>query len=71
MSRSTATRSSKVRISIPKTIRAELRWEVGQEFAFVPKGAGVLLIPVPELSQLVGIAKSSNHSSYRNRHDRY
>jgi len=67
----TATLSSKFQISIPKTIRDEQHWSAGQEFVFVPKATGVLLIPVPELAQLAGIAKGANPADYRDRQDRY
>lgn len=67
----TATLSSKFQISIPKAVREEQRWEAGQKFAFIPKGKGVLLMPVPELSQLAGIAKGARKEEYRDRKDRY
>lgn len=67
----TATLSSKFQISIPKAIRDEQHWVAGQEFVFVPKGSGVLLIPVPELGQLAGIAKGARPGDYRDREDRY
>jgi len=38
---------------------------------FIPKGKGVLIMPVPELSELAGIAKGANTGSYRDREDRY
>jgi len=67
----TATLSTKFQISIPKAVREEQHWEAGQEFVFIPKGKGVLVIPVPELSQLEGIAKGASKSDYRDRLDRY
>lgn len=67
----TATLSSKFQISIPKSVREEQRWEAGQEFVFIPKGKGVLIVPVPELEQLAGIAKGANKEDYRDRKDRY
>ena len=66
-----ATLSSKYQISIPKTVRDEQRWEAGQEFVFIPKGKGVLVMPVPELDQLVGLAKGARRSGYRDRKDRF
>jgi len=66
----TATLSSKYQISVPKTIRDDLHWKAGQEFVFIPKGKGVLLIPVPELEQLAGIAKGAQTQDYRDRQDR-
>lgn len=67
----TATLSSKFQISIPKAIRDEEHWVAGQEFVFIPKATGVLLIPVPELGQLAGIAKGANTANYRERQDSY
>lgn len=67
----TATLSSKFQISIPKTIREQQRWEAGQEFVFIPKGKGVLVMPVPELHQLAGIAKGAGKDGLRDRKDRY
>jgi AbrB family looped-hinge helix DNA binding protein len=43
----TTTLSAKVQISIPKAVRTARQWQAGQEFAFIPKGTGVLLVPVP------------------------
>jgi len=67
----TATLSSKFQISIPKAVREEQHWEAGQDFVFIPKGKGVLLMPVPELEQLAGIAKGAKKEDYRDREDRY
>ncbi|HSI48081.1 MAG TPA: AbrB/MazE/SpoVT family DNA-binding domain-containing protein [Ideonella sp.] len=67
----TATLSSKFQISIPKVVREELRWQAGQEFVFIQKGKGVLVMPVPELEQLAGIAKGAQTDGYRDRGDRY
>lgn len=66
-----ATLSGKFQISIPKAVRDEQHWQAGQEFVFIPKGKGVLLMPVPEFEQLAGIAKGAQTRSYRDRKDRY
>ena len=66
-----ATLSSKYQISIPKTVRDEQHWKAGQEFVFIPKGKGVLVMPVPELEQLAGVAKGAKRAGYRDRKDRY
>lgn len=68
---STATLSSKYQISVPKAIRDDLHWQAGQEFVFIPKGKGVLLMPVPDLKHLAGIARGANTKDYRDRQDRY
>ncbi|RNJ50564.1 AbrB/MazE/SpoVT family DNA-binding domain-containing protein [Methylocystis hirsuta] len=67
----TATLSAKFQISIPKAVREARKWKAGQEFAFIPKGSGVLLVPVPERDQLAGIAKGANPENYRDRTDRF
>jgi AbrB family looped-hinge helix DNA binding protein len=67
----TATLSSRFRISIPKALREEQNWEAGQEFMFIPRGKGVLLMPVTELEQLVGLAKGAKSGDYRDRKDRF
>jgi AbrB family looped-hinge helix DNA binding protein len=67
----TAKLSSKFQISIPKSVRTARHWLAGQEFAFIPKGEGVLLVPVPKLAELAGLARGANSDSYRDRADRY
>jgi AbrB family looped-hinge helix DNA binding protein len=67
----TATLSSKFQISLPKAVRDQQHWVAGQEFVFIPKGQGVLLMPVPELGQLAGLAKGANAQNYRDREDRF
>ena len=67
----TATLSNKFQISIPKAVRERQRWKPGQEFVFLPKGAGVLLVPVPELDGLLGIAKGADPGNVRDRKDRF
>ena len=71
MMSNTATLSKKFQISVPKAVRDAQHWEAGQEFVFIPKGAGVLMVPVPRLEQLAGIAKGAKATGYRDREDRY
>jgi AbrB family looped-hinge helix DNA binding protein len=66
-----ATLSSKFQISIPKAVREQQQWRAGQEFVFIPKDKGVLVMPVPELKHLAGIAKGARKDGYRDRGDRY
>lgn len=66
----TATLSSKFQISIPKAIRTAQCWEAGLTFAFIPKGAGVLLTPIPKQEDLRGLAKGAKAEDYRDRSDR-
>jgi bifunctional DNA-binding transcriptional regulator/antitoxin component of YhaV-PrlF toxin-antitoxin module len=67
----TATLSRRFQISIPKAVLEERRWEAGQEFVFVPKGKGVLVMPAPELDHLAGIAKGAKKDGCRDRKDRH
>ena len=68
--RVTASLSSKFQISIPKAVRAAQQWRAGQEFAFIPKGEGVLIMQVPEPQDLAGIARGAKAEGYRDRSDR-
>ena len=67
----TATLSAKFQISIPKAVRTARRWAAGQQFVFIPKGTGVLLVPAPAAADLAGIAKGANPNGYRDRSDRF
>ena len=67
----TATLSAKFQISIPKAVRTARQWKAGQEFAFIPKGTGVLLVPVPKAQELAGLAKGAKAKRYRDRSDRF
>jgi len=67
----TATLSEKFQISIPKAVRNEQNWKAGQKFAFIPKGAGVLLVPVPSRERLAGLARGADTTDYRDRNDRF
>jgi AbrB family looped-hinge helix DNA binding protein len=67
----TTTLSSKFQISIPKSVRELQHWGPGQEFVFIPKGRGVLMMPVPERDELPGIARGARRTRYRDRDDRF
>ncbi len=63
----TVTLSAKFQISIPKAIRTARRWQAGQVFAFIPRGEGMMLVPVPTLEELAGLARGANGEDYRDR----
>jgi bifunctional DNA-binding transcriptional regulator/antitoxin component of YhaV-PrlF toxin-antitoxin module len=65
--KATAKLSSKFQLSIPKAVRTAQHWQAGQEFAFIPKGEGVLLILVPRREDLVGLARGAWPQDYRDR----
>jgi AbrB family looped-hinge helix DNA binding protein len=67
----TAKLSSKFQISIPKAVREAQAWEAGQLFVFIPKGKGVLVVPVPHREALTGIAEGADPHDYRDRNDRF
>ncbi len=62
--------SSKFQISIPKAVRQSQNWRAGQTFVFLPKGKGVILMPVPDMAELDGIARGADPEGYRDRSDR-
>lgn len=62
--------SAKFQISIPKEVRTAQQWHAGQEFVFIPKGKGVMVMPAPELADLAGIARGADDRGYRDRKDR-
>ncbi len=66
-----ATLSSKYQISIPKSVREEQHWQSVQQFVFISKGKGVLLMPVSNFEQLKGIAADADPSDFRDRNDRF
>lgn len=66
-----ATLSSKFQISIPKSVREKHDWKPGQEFAFIPKDGGVMLVPVPKLEDLLGSLPDADPTGYRDRDDRF
>lgn len=71
MTASVATLSTKFQISIPKAVRERNHWRAGQEFAFLPKGRGVLVMPVAELDELVGLARGAKTQGVRDRTERF
>jgi len=68
--RDTAKLSAKFQISIPKAVRTARHWQAGQEFAFIPRGEGVMLVPVPRPEDLAGLARGASPNDYRDRKDR-
>ena len=63
--------SSKHQVSIPKAVRERLAWRPGQKIAFIDKGHGLLMIPVPDREALAGMARGANIDNYHDRNDRY
>jgi hypothetical protein len=42
-----------------------------QKYAFIPRGKGYELVPVPKLEDIIGIANGVDPTSYRDRYGRY
>jgi len=68
---SVMTLNSKYQLTIPKELRDREKWKPGQEFALIPRGDTIVLVPVPKRDELMGIAKGANPEGYRDRNDRY
>lgn len=66
-----ATLSEKFQISIPKSVRVAQGYVAGQKFVFVPRPSGLMLVPIPSLGALRGIAKGANGENFRDRDDRF
>ena len=56
-------------IRIPEAVREAHAWRPGQEFVFLPKGDGVLMLPMPTREEIGGIAFGANPNDYRDRDD--
>jgi AbrB family looped-hinge helix DNA binding protein len=69
--KNTAKLSAKFQITVPKAVRAARHWRAGQEFAFIPKGDAVLLVPVPKKEDLSGLAFGAKAENYRDRTERF
>ena len=65
-----ATLSNEFHLAIPEALRTQQGWRAGQRFVFLPKGGGVLLVPVPERQALHGVASGADPRDYRDRADR-
>jgi AbrB family looped-hinge helix DNA binding protein len=61
--------SSKGQVVIPKAIRDRVHLRTGQKLAVLAKGRSIVLVPVPELDDLIGILAGKNVSGYREEED--
>ena len=61
--------STDYQLAIPESIRDAQHWKAGQEFVLLPRGLGVLLLPVPTMEELFGIAEGANTKNFRERAD--
>ncbi len=68
---SVMTLNSIYQLTIPEELRGRNKWKPGQEFALIPRGDTIVLVPVPEREELAGIAKGANPENYRDCDDRY
>lgn len=66
-----ATLSETFELKIPEGVRAANNWKPGQEFVFIPRNGGVMLVRVPTIDEMRGIAKGADADGYRDRNDRY
>jgi bifunctional DNA-binding transcriptional regulator/antitoxin component of YhaV-PrlF toxin-antitoxin module len=66
-----ATLSPDFQLAIPEAVRKAYGLKAGQQFAFIPRNGGLMLVRVPTLQELRGIARGADPSGYRDRDDRY
>jgi bifunctional DNA-binding transcriptional regulator/antitoxin component of YhaV-PrlF toxin-antitoxin module len=66
----TARLSTRFQISIPKAIRVARHWQAGQVFAFIPKGEGMMFVPVPTRDEVAGLARGAKSNDVRDRTER-
>ena len=52
---------------LPEELRRALNLQPGQAYAVIPRGKSVLLVPVPTLEELRGIAEGADTEGYRDR----
>lgn len=57
-------------VSIPVELRVAMNLKPGQQFAVIPVGNTLSLVPVPDLDELIGIAEGADTDTYRDRGDR-
>ena len=64
--------SSKFQLSIPKSIRDDMRLQAGQKFTVVARGSVIELIPVKTITDARGMLPSTQYDAadYRDRQDR-
>ncbi|MDF1854245.1 AbrB/MazE/SpoVT family DNA-binding domain-containing protein [Pseudooceanicola sp.] len=61
------TLSPDFKITLPRDLCARLGWVPGQDFIFLPKPGGVLILPVSSLDELKGIATGASARDFRER----
>lgn len=58
-------------MSIANSVREEQYRQAGQQFVFILKGTGILVMPVPSFEELKGIAKGADSTDFRDRSGRH
>lgn len=61
--------SSKGQVVIPKAARERVHLRTGQKLAVLVKGRSIVLVPVPELDDLIGILAGKDIGGYREEED--
>ena len=64
----TAVLSETFEIAVPEQTVHAFGWVPGQ-FAFIPKGAGLLMVKVPSKDELRGFARGASNTGYRDRYN--
>jgi hypothetical protein len=52
-------------------VREEQHWQFCQQFVFIPKGKGALMMSVPSFDRIKGIAAGMDSFDFKSRDDRF
>lgn len=64
------TLSPKFQMVIPKAIREEMHYRVGEKFLLIPKGNILQMVPQLSLEEVGGLLKGVHTDNIRDRRDR-
>ena len=67
----TATLSSKFQLSLPKSLREDMKLQPGQQFELIRMGEIIQMVPLTSIRDLRGKARGARADGYRDRSDRF
>lgn len=66
-----ATLSSKFQLSLPKSLREDMKLQPGQQFELIRTGEIIQMVPLTSIHDLRGKARGASADGYRDRSDRF